>query len=447
MYSRTRTKGALERALTPANTVMKYFNGNTVSYASPTKPLFQGGPHVETSDVVTPGFTSKRANGDVICNPFKTVRQKRTYVDAAFAHVRDTPLYSGESSGAVMQIAYKSALQAYGSCLSNLQPEDPYGPDWTALSSMMLSNSHHADIAYQMAIGGVAKPNALLLVTVAELKKTLALLLHYASALRKANNPLYNLYLRAKRGKVSRDDWIRIISSEWMAYRYGVMPTLYEIQGVVKALTEPPLPERQTSRGKSEWEDTFTREFRAPSGPYQAFNLKSVTGVKASVRAGVLYAPKLDTLTSRLGLHLSALPETAFELVKWSWMADWFMNLSDSVRSLSATVYGEFLCGWVTERVEGITTHSVADGFPGAQSVIVSGISKPTTWTARPSASSATASSSFTIVKRTPMGDMLPRMPHLRVNMNAARAADLLAVIAQQYLGFQGLVNLRPSRI
>lgn len=446
MYTRVRTKGSLT-AIPPGAAGLITWQQQTQAVAAGTVPVYKDGPFVTTSDTKVPRFARRRADGETFCNDFKSVKQNRVVQDASYAHVRQTALYPGETNAYLSQ-TNSSALHSYASAVYSQTPLDPWGPDLEGIAIIASRNAKHRDVAYQAAIAGVAKTDALLLVSAVEFKKTVELLAHYASGLIGELGPLYQFYHRAMRGKVSQKEWTTIIPNEWMRLRYGLAPLLYEIQGVVNALAKPNLPKRQTARGNSSWSDTYVRTVAQSPTPsaYQQVVSTCTTTANATVKAGVLYEPLLDTLSARLGLHPSALPETALELVPFSWMADWFMNLSDSVRALTASVHGKFLVGWTTETVNYNCTHSLALGLLGSQMVTTSQGQKPTTWGFQPSPASATVSVFYTTKIRTPCFDMLPRMPRVRVNMNATRVADLLSVVAQRLAGLQGLANASSAR-
>ena len=435
MYTRTRTKGHLLQLPAVGPSVGSYFNGNTITSALAPMPVFSTGqgPYVCTRDCKVPRFYELRAAGKVFCNPFHSSREIRVVRDTAWGHIRTTPLYPGEPTSAFKGWEIKSALHAFGSALSSTPggTSDPYGPDLAAISEMRLRNATAADIAYQAAMADMASTSALMLVTLGELHKTVDLLGHYAGVLNKQSNPLVKLWTRVKRGQISRNEALGILGSEWMAFRYGVMPTLYEIRGVVEALRKTQLAQRQTARGKHAWSDSFTRTLIAPQGAYQATDRGATTTVSAVIRAGILFEPLGDSLSDRLGLSFKALPETAFELAKWSWMADWFMNLSDTVRALSAPWYGRFLCGWVTETLECHTRHSLSAGLVGQQTVTVNGVVRPTVWSYSSPPTSATVDVFYTTKTRTPQLDMQVRMPRIRNRMSTTHVADALALVAQ----------------
>lgn len=435
MYTRIRSKGTLVPLPAVGNSVGTFFDGKTITSALATRPVYSTdlGPYVVTSDNKTPSFNRRRAAGEVFCNPFKGEVQNRVIHDKEWGHVRQTALYPGESTAAFKGWELKSTLYALGSCLSSLPggAADPFGPDLTAVADMCARNVHSLDIAYQAAMSNVASTNALLVVTAAEMGKTINLLGHYASVLGKQSSPFAKLWQRFERGQISRNEALAFMGSEWMAFRYGVMPTFYEIRGVVDALRKAQLPQRQTARGQSTWSDSFTRTVTAPRGVYQATNLRCVTTCRSTVRAGVLYEPLHDDLNTRLGLSLYSLPSTALELVKWSWMADWFVNLSDTVKALEAPLFGKFLTGWTTQTLECHTRHTFEAGYAGSQTVVVNGTTYPTTWVYSGSPTEATVDVFFTTKTRTPMYDMRVRMPCLRNRMRWTHVADTLALVAQ----------------
>ena len=214
---------------------------------------------------------------------------------------------------------------------------------------------------------------------------------------------------------------------------------------MVDALTKSIKPPRLTARGKWAWQDTYTRtKSNNPSttnGPYPGASFVSTTTIEASIRAGILYAPKLDDLNSRLGLHLSALPETALELVRLSFVANWIWDLQNTVRALNATFYGESLGGWITERYECVTTHVAGAGSPATGVINVGGVNCATTYPWKTSPEGAKAIAFYTYKKRTPVDGLRVRSPSLRLNLNAFRVADAIALCGTIFSKSSSLAN------
>lgn len=439
MYTRSRSKGSFESVPPTGNWTQTAFNGTVQSSTSGgISALRSNGPAVVTTlDVEVPRFASRRAAGEVFCNAFSSVSEIRVWSDKAVKSRRTEPLYIGETDAAWQTFARPDFLKSHGSALQGVQgggaaSSEQFGYDIGALSVFKSRNAAQRDVAWNAALADMAKTNALLLVTAAELHKTLELLGDYALLLRGRLGRLEYLARSRGVGRGGVSAHARLIANEWLKVRYGVMTTVHEIQGVVEALSRPSKPPRVTARGKSSYTDTFTRQRTAVgSGVRPGFNVTSVTTVQGSVRAGILYEPLMDDLTTRLGLHPSVLPEVFFELTRLSFVANWFMDLSETIRAVNASLYGKSLCGWITETIVGETRHTASAGGPSTVQVFVNGSYVPTTWAWTDPPNGAAASSFFTIKTRTPVDGLSVKTPSVRVRVSLPRVADAFALIAQ----------------
>lgn len=433
MYTRIRHKGP-QSPLPAAGAYTDNFGDGTQTVVARANPAgWRGGPYVETQDVEIPGFRAKSAKGFVFMNPFESVSENRVFNTKVAEYSRTEPAFPSETPAFFKGRKFDSILANYGTAVYYLTAApDYYGPDRAGISARMESHSSSRDVAWNAALAEMAQSNALLLVTAAEMGKTVELVRQLAMLLRGRLGAMEYLATIRQGGKWNARTISDALMSEWLKLRYGVMTTVYEIQGVVKALTNQPKPPRVTARGKDQWRDTYTRVHNVPaSSGRPPMTFVSATTIEASVKAGILYEPKLDTLQSRLGLHPSAIPESLFELIRLSFVADWFVDLSATLRALQASVYGNSLGGWITETVNAQTTHSVS-GAGGATLPITTpsgSFVANFTWTTPPDG--AVAHAFYTYKKRTPVSGLGVKSPSLRVRINAARAADALALCGQ----------------
>lgn len=322
-----------------------------------------------------------------------------------------------------------------GSLQRNHAPDAVYMPH---VNSILARHASAGDVAINAALSNVAKTEALLLVTLGEIRETLAMITKYSSLLSMRLAPLRDFVYNLQKGRYSAAELAQKASSQWLEYRYGIMPLVYEIEGVVKALDRKIETHRLTARGNWDWEDTERSTSTYTQGvayyPTQSFTIS--TRITAKVSAGFVYVPLLGGTVSSLGLHISHVPESLFELTKLSFVANWFFDLSESIRALTATVRGDVKGGWLTQRYEMITTCTTScDTFP-AGTVSVEGVTKPVQWAITDHESATTVATRSTVL-RDPVGAALPRVPSLRVQLSAARTADALALVAQSFMDIQ----------
>lgn len=167
------------------------------------------------------------------------------------------------------------------------------------------------------------------LTELAELPETLGMLLSlFKAALRPLQGikALREKYERAKRRGKTHSEAHAEIASQWMQYRYGIMPLVYSIQDAIELLDEA-FAEFKTDK-------TFVvlsskPRLKAPSDKthvavYRAHEIKVSAVAKA----------KFATHTSRLtDLITTNLFVTAWELIPMSFVIDWFINVGDVIQS------------------------------------------------------------------------------------------------------------------
>lgn len=133
-----------------------------------------------------------------------------------------------------------------------------------------------------------------------------------------------------------------------MEYRYAVRPVIQDMVSVCKAVTATRGTMRQTSRGHSEFEQSYEDVMTDRQvHPGLMVDVHRKFKMTVSVRAGVLCNVE-KTYSSVFGL--SKLPETAWELLPFSFMADWVANIGDTIAAHQPRMGVSELASWVTLR-------------------------------------------------------------------------------------------------
>lgn len=230
-------------------------------------------------------------------------------------------------------------------------------------------------LAGTRAMAGISEPSVQGLVELAEAGKTIKMLL----------NPLENFYklIRSLPRSKTFKRWAKsrklkglpssltdFLSSEWLRYRYGILPLFYLKDDLVKALAEASeKPKRMTSRGSSQhsWSDTRVTP-RTSSSIWSNAEVIDVHTYDVKVRAGVLYEHTLqiDALQGKYGLRLNDIPEAAYELVPFSFVADWIYNFGEYLGAIRPKVGVKILSSWtVTTTLEEFSRLQVQQGGVG----------------------------------------------------------------------------------
>lgn len=320
MPNRTRTRGSVA-GLTSTNCNL-LMNGSTTDCESSTSQYASGKTEAMT-DVVTVGFSRRRNQGELINSPME--RTVYTFAGAelhatSWKWVQKAPPYWGPT-----EVVGFVCGDPIGLRFGRLGFPDSKLPSWDASL---------AGQAIASARSNAAVPAAQLLVSLGEARETLNMLSGAVDLLLKRTEPFRVLRRRYESGKLTYRDFLAELANLDLLVRYGVMPLMYDIQGYVKALSEPTKPDRRTARavasdqGDEHWVST------ASSSMISRITLDHDLTWTRQYRATCLFE-SVDDLQARLGLRLADVPSALWELTRLSFVADWFANIGDYVGSLT----------------------------------------------------------------------------------------------------------------
>jgi len=128
--------------------------------------------------------------------------------------------------------------------------------------------------------------------------------------------------------------WMRKIGEEWMTYRYGIMTLVYSYRDLMKTLDRGKDVKTRKSRFISPY---ATGQAMLPSSSY--YWKKSVSG-QVQVRGEVFQHFTSDELARYSGLGFNPLV-TAWELIPYSFVLDWFINVGDYIATRTNQTWSE----------------------------------------------------------------------------------------------------------
>jgi hypothetical protein len=154
--------------------------------------------------------------------------------------------------------------------------------------------------------------------------------------------------LKAARN-VSGLDVIDYANSLWLQYRFGIRPLVASVNGVVKALSSKREKHRQTHRGSySLKSDSFVPgHYSAPSVTPVNFDYTLAYKDEVIIRTGLLIEEEVG-FAQELGVDASGLLALPWELVPFSFVADWFANTNTFLSSLVPYLTTSPLSTWTT---------------------------------------------------------------------------------------------------
>lgn len=307
------------------------------------------GEILTTQDYVTPNYFRRSRAGEIIINPFWSEREIQT------------------ASG-----TYCAGISVGNSCNSPVKKNvfDCGGPQaWARIPgnggyrlprTLLISNDEISSAISVAATSTWNKSNdhsADVLVDIAEISKTLQML----------KNPIKStssLISKIKAGKsgvkaLKVKDVSDYAVDMWLQYRFGIRPLVSSVQGVVKALDALHTKRRQTYRSSyPDLRKTAVSTYTLTSGNPFNFTSQFNHTDELSVRTGLILETEV-ALSKAVGVDASGILGLPWELVPFSFVADWFANVNDYLGALVPYLTKSPLGSWVSVKRRTSTVFTV----------------------------------------------------------------------------------------
>lgn len=325
-YWRTRQMGSID------SQDMTYkeigFNGTTyVNNVTQSSALWYGA-FKETTDVVTPQYRFLSQRGDIVNHPFFSKEEKRSTNYSGFEHRRNSG--SGSTIQYYRSDKYYTVPPAFGS------ESRPSGIPISSLEmeagTLARSNLNRVDIESLVEIAEAHKVKDTFVIRLRNFNK-------YLDHLRRGRHSW------ATAAGLTAFELSHVIENNWLRYRYGIMPMIYLLEDAI--VGEKVRLTRAKALGTARYEVTGTQDY--PSSATYYNDVHRVTSVyTVEVHAGILYRP--DPHFDHYGVRPNQILNAAWELIPYSFVADWFLNLGTFVRAQTMSVGVKQLASWTVTR-------------------------------------------------------------------------------------------------
>jgi hypothetical protein len=298
------------------------------------------GTYTATKDVVVPGYKARSALGQVFMNPYERVTT--SYIGSG-----------GSGRLLVRRDGNPGNIETSGPGAGSAEMRYFTGGFATMDPIFVLSGSDIGKaeqfVGTQVASQrGRSKNN--LWEDLAEFDQTVGLLRHPLSAFTK-----FNKAFRRKNGLASE----QLAADLWLQYKYGIAPLYQSITGIVEGLKKPRKVIRESSRGSANISDTLTTDSH-----FNDFNV-SCDIHQTSEDVMVIRGLSLDEFYSdfghNIGFSTKGFLTLPWELVRLSFVVDWFVNVGDFIGAHVPTIGFNQLGACMTIERTVTTTRSIAN--------------------------------------------------------------------------------------
>jgi hypothetical protein len=377
---------------------------------------------VKMYDVEIPNFYRLRGKGNLFFNPMYKISHLSTGEEAL---IQGSARYGTRLDTGTLNGVGTPIKRYYSSSELTLSEADK------ALSDEAFDTPKNSAIAD--AWSNVDQTELLLAASIGEAPETIAwltqLVRRFVKLVLMFKNKEALLKGARKLKKMSGSDYTDSLSDLWLEFRYAVRPLIFEAEQAVNALNKNlDVTKRYTARGKAETSDysqSSVNVLRSASTgvTYQVHSTKSY-----SARAGVMYSVNPTGNTVALTLGGDKPLATMWELVPFSFIVDWFLNIGNIIATWEKSASYEILGTWLTEEVtvEHYAINSQVYEIWGSLGYTDVNFSM---------ANQGSWHSKTTFYRRTPNLEK-PKLPHIDVNLSAGKLLDLATIGRALFKGF-----------
>jgi len=286
----------------------------------PTGPLL--GNFEEMRDSVTPHFRARIKKGEII--PTNEMQKTKT-----------TVAIENEGNG----ITYQLVTPACNSPVLISQGRCDHGPwlikymnaaniSFSPLSPIpLISSPDINDLVKEVTtkvLGDRGNSDNNLFESVAEYRQAIDLLTH-------PTKQIFKVLSDPKKSFASKA--ARSTADAWSIYRWGIRPMVNDIEGILEGLKKQVGERRFTTRASQTIRRVTASSVQGTYGIARV-TINQITTDEVTVRARTLDEGTFS-VANNIGFSAKGLTSLPWELVPYSFVADWFVNVGDFIRSLT----------------------------------------------------------------------------------------------------------------
>lgn len=385
-------------------------------------------------DVVTNDYFTRRNNGEIINNAlYKQDDWFQTIHLPQYELLYSNLVAPGEAQAGQV-VRYNRVMKPASVSSGGIWSKDFFAHLGDFSSQVSAMSDSTLTKAYEKA----KESPTLAYVSGAELDKTITLLTTLGRRLWTVFfNPRFRKILFNEVKSIKRAS--KTVANEWLQYRYGIRQLMFDIENSIRSVELAKRPPRarftSTERQMFDTSGSFTT---ASGNEYVNYRYDCQAYYTYEVTSGVLYQPELDTTVRNLhAFGFDKTASTVWELIRFSFILDWFIDVGSWITAWEPIARGKFLCAWTT--VSSNVRHQVdtsmeIENYPeGTSSGYQGAISRntvrgPLTVTGEPLRSTGIRKE----LTRTPKSNP-PFLPTINVRLNGQKLADILSLLRGVY--------------
>jgi hypothetical protein len=386
-------------------------------------------------DVETPNFHARSAAGEVILSPMAQSDYDMRHEPARVNYT----LHKNTSSAGLNREWLDVPVPAFFNDKFKVEAVNDPG-------SMFDPSDDDRNEAIASAWANVDESEIQLLASLGEFPETLRWI---ASIYRRSLTVirLYNrkrsflkaVYFAAR--KTSKREYANLGSELWLEYRYAFRPLVFEMKQAVEALHSIiSKNDRHTGRGYKFCESTnFSNYENSESNDRVFVQFDRTECTWTQYCAGVLYRIENDLSNALTVWGIDQPLESAWELIPFSFIIDWFINIGDLLSAWTDNTGLTPLGSWIVER----HTYTVKDVATQATRVVA-----PTGYT-NVGDPYLTANGSYNFIgtyARRVINPPRSFIPSIKMNLDMAKILDLTTII-RALMGNGGRVKIGGSNV
>lgn len=387
----------------------------------------------QTYDEVIPGFHKRSANGEIFNNPYSSSVNTFAASDNYFARgvlKKDGKVeIANWTNGALLttlclpeafpkvsldieSAAAIAAVEAIGSVNKTDVDLGNFAGEWSKTRSL------HRDLGN--AILKVFTEGAKTRSKRSSVKKVTLYDQYGNPLLNKSGKPRYKYITEsAEISGVGMTNVSSNISNLYLVGRMGLLPLLSDLEGACKFLSKKYSP-RLTARGSQTLNGIAQAVMPVDDFGGVKWAVTLQTTKAWTIRYGILYESS-DAGRAVAGLGLSRPLTTAWNLLPWSFVADWFLNVGAWLDAVQPSLASRNLCAWASTSETTVHTATVAGSKTHSNSI--------QDWSASWNGQLVRTN----IVKsRSPWTPTVPTLPSPGTGFNALRSFDFAALVLQR---------------